>query len=92
MWALSTVCCARGAPGSLGRFVVGEDTDDIEILEIAEIQPFQRLELAAEYEMEKLPFRTVLGHGACLRSWRGDSRLGLPKACAKGCRGVRAIF
>ena len=31
MWALSTVACARGLPGGVGRGVVREDADDVDV-------------------------------------------------------------
>ena len=51
-----------GFPGYLRALVVGIDADNVERVEIAELGARQRLQLAAEDQMQKLFLSVRAGH------------------------------
>src|SRR5271156_3854387 len=41
-------------PSSLGALVIGENTDDVDFLGVAELEAVERLQFASEHQMQKL--------------------------------------
>lgn len=56
-----------GAPCRLGRLVVREDADDVELIEISELYAVQFLELATEHEVKQLFPGVLFGHSNLIR-------------------------
>lgn len=52
-----------GLPGRIGGSVIGEDADHVDLRRVLEFRAVERLEFAAENEMEKLlGFARMLSH------------------------------
>lgn len=51
-----------GLPGNVGALVIGEDTDDVEVVEITELHVGERRQLAAEDKVQELLLLGILSH------------------------------
>jgi hypothetical protein len=61
-----------GSPRRVGAGIIRVDADDVEVVEILELGPAERLKLTAEYQVKQLPGLPFIRH--CFDPCRGRRR------------------